>query len=533
MRTSDLPKIIRRRKSLAHLLLASAAGIAAVILVVTITRDPGPGLDPDSASYLGAARALARGDGYRIPISSWSSADSTAPLAHFPPGYPTAIALPIALGAPPLQSARLVNAIAAFAEVALGTGLVAVAAGMVPAAVFAIVLLVMPAFVQGHIPVLSEPVFLACFLATLATMLAAAVARRERARLGWSFASGCTAAAAVMVRYIGISACAAATLWCFLLPGTARERVRRAALATAPWLLLNAVWVLHTRRVAGPSAIRSVAAYGGIGDTVRQGVATIVGWLVPLSPDDSLPGRRWIALALFGLLLFAVFRGARLESHLANVRHARSLGAVSHDEATLIVLGASLLGLSYAAVLIMSRLFADPGIPFDDRLLLPLFVLVVLVATVTVGAWWRRAPVVPRVLCIALVAAWVAASYHVSSDDVDWAFENGYDLAGDPWRSSALLAWARTNAAGRPLYSNWPTAVVLQLDRPSRETPPRSDPAILRQFATAVRERGGVVLAFDTEAPGIIGADALLTAPGLRRIARVADGSVFVADPLH
>jgi hypothetical protein len=523
--TSDLPNIIRRRKSLARLLVAIAAGIAGAALVAAITRDPGPGLDPDSASYIGAARSLASGRGYRIPITTWASPDSTAPLAHFPAGYPTAIAIPMWLGTAPLQSARLVNATAAFVELALAAWLVAIAAGELAALVLATALLVMPAFVEAHIPVLSEPLFLACFLATLAALHAAAVARSERERLAWSFGSGCAAAAALMTRYVGISACGAATLWGALLPGTPRDRLRRAAAATMPWLVLSIAWVVRTRHAGGPSAIRSIAPYGGIGDTLREGVATVVEWLVPLSPDDTLPGRRWIALAVLVLLLLAMVRGARL-AHKTTIRRGGS-----GDDPVLLVAGASLLGLAYAAVLIASRLLADPNIPFDERLLLPLFVLGVIVAATTIRYWWRAARIVPRVVCAALVLAWLVASYHVSSDDVDWATENGYDLAGDPWRSSALIAWARANAAAHVLYSNWPTAVVLQLGRPSHETPVTSDTTVLEQFAAAVRDRQGIVLAFDIAAPDMIGPDALLRAPGLRLVARLADGSVFTATP--
>lgn len=527
MRTSDLPKIIRRRKSLARLALALAAGVVAAILVVVITRAPGPGLDPDSASYLGAARSLARGAGYRVPIAPWPSADSTAPLAHFPPGYPTLLALPTALGMAPLQAARLVNAAAAFVELAVAVALVAIGGGEIAAVVFATALLLMPAFVDAHLPVLSEPLFLACLLATLATLYAAAMARSERPRLAWSLASGCMAAGAAMARYIGISVCGAVTLWSFLLPGTTGQRWRRASLATAPWVVLNAIWVLHTHHVGGSSAIRHIGAYGGIGDTLRQGVATIVSWLVPLSSDDTLPGRRWIAMALFALLVFTVARGVRSQHRSATRR--RSLGALS--DAEVILLATFLLLLFYAAVLVASRSFADPDIPFDLRLLAPLFVLAAIVAAIALRSWWRRAPLAARVACGVLVAAWLFASYRVSSDDVDWALDNGYDLAGDPWRSSELLAWARRNAASSPLYSNWPTAVVLRLDRPSHETPITTDSAVLREFTTTIREHHGTVLAFDIAAPYLIGVDALRAAPGLRRVARLADGSVFVAAP--
>src|SRR3982751_4064797 len=122
-----------------------------------ITTPPGPGLDPDAASYLGAAQSLAKGTGYRVPVSDWTAADSTAKLTHFPPGYPTALALPIVLGATPRQAARIVNAVAAFLDFAAVVWLVGSVAGVLTGCGLAAALLVMHPIAVIHLSVLSEP----------------------------------------------------------------------------------------------------------------------------------------------------------------------------------------------------------------------------------------------------------------------------------------------------------------------------------------------------------------------------------------
>ena len=109
MRQSDIPKITRRRKYLARWTISIVAGGVAAGITLAVTRPPALGLDPDAASYLGAAQSLAEGRGYRIPIADWATADSTSALSHFPPGYPTAIALPVAVGMTPMNAARAVN----------------------------------------------------------------------------------------------------------------------------------------------------------------------------------------------------------------------------------------------------------------------------------------------------------------------------------------------------------------------------------------------------------------------------------------
>ena len=125
--------------------LAALFGAAACYGVLAITEPPGPGLDPDSMSYLGAAESLVRQGSLRIPMAEWSDPDSTSALRHFPPGFPIAIAIPVALGARPEQAARGVEAVSAFATVALAVWIVAAVAGSGAGALAGAALLATPA----------------------------------------------------------------------------------------------------------------------------------------------------------------------------------------------------------------------------------------------------------------------------------------------------------------------------------------------------------------------------------------------------
>src|SRR5690349_11862162 len=209
---SDLPNIPRRSKPLARWLAVFAAGVLAAVLVIAVTQPPGPGLDPDSASYVGAAQSLARGNGYRVPIAAWWTADSTAPLAHFPPGYPTAIALPMMARVAPVQSARFVNAAAAFIDVAVATLLIAQVSGLVTALIAALAILVMRPFVLAHLSILSEPLFLAELVATLAVMVATTTVD-GRERLQRVLLAGLLGALTTLTRYAGIAIGGAVVIW--------------------------------------------------------------------------------------------------------------------------------------------------------------------------------------------------------------------------------------------------------------------------------------------------------------------------------
>ena len=512
---SDLPNTNRRRKSLAAF-LALLLGAVAAIGVWLLTVPPGPGLDPDSASYLGAASALAHGRGYRIPISTWRTSDSTSALAHFPPGYPTAIAMPVTLGAAPTNAARAVNAAAAFVSIALATWFVASVAGIVAALGLTLALLVMHAFVIVHLSVLSEPMFLAGIVGALVAMYAFASASHERSRLVAAAWSGLAAAVAVLVRYAGISVVIAVAVWTLLSPGTLVVRVRRTIVAVLPSALLFGAWVLRSYLTSGNRSIRTLGAYGGLRDTMLMGVSTVVGWLVPLTSDDVLPGRGWIALVVLLVLAVIVVRGAR---------DARAAGAGAALAAT------GLLAASYLVVLIASRLLADPDIPFDERILVPLFLLVATLTALAARAWARASRKSLRIAAAVLFVAWLAAAGRSTEDDIEWLLENGQDFAQAQWTDSPTLAWARANASRQPLYSNWPAAIVFHLHRPAHELPNDSNPRLLAEFADTLRTHHGVVLAFDHPSPDQIGVADLTKAVGLRQVVRLADGAVFAPAP--
>src|SRR5690242_20805707 len=81
------------------------AALLAGLAALWITAAPGPGLEPDSMSYVGAAQRFARHGALDVPTAYWWESDSTSALGSFPPGYPLVISIPLALGVAPVQAA--------------------------------------------------------------------------------------------------------------------------------------------------------------------------------------------------------------------------------------------------------------------------------------------------------------------------------------------------------------------------------------------------------------------------------------------
>jgi hypothetical protein len=510
----------RSIKRVATLLPAALLGIVAFTLVLLITEPPGPGLDPDALHYMGAAESVAAHLAYRVPTAEWASADSTSPLAHFPPGFSTALALPVRLGMAPTQAARLVEAVAAAVTITVLVLLVSGAATPLAGILAATALFATNAMYEVHVSVLSEPLFLACVALTLAAMVHAPD-RPLRA--------GIPAALGALTRYAGMSLVGAVALWQLLQHAPLATRLRRAVVAVVPAFVLQGVWVLRTRHTAGPTAIRHFAVYtAGLRATLAQGGETLAAWLVP-DPDASvtpMPGHGWVALAAGVVLLLVAVAGAR---HAWRAVHAAPaddgpapLRATRLIEASVVLMGC------YMGMIAVSRLFADPTIPLDNRLLAPVLLLATAIAATTIARWWRGAhSTLARIAMTGALLAWWTASAAVTYDDAEYALERGSDFAGEQWRTSELLAWARTSGSRQPLYTNWSAPVYFYLHRPSRQVPLRDDVTALAAFPDALRARDGRALLFDVAGEEYATAEQLLGTGRFRVVARLNDGVVL------
>ncbi|MEP6619772.1 MAG: hypothetical protein ABJE47_10665 [bacterium] len=520
----------------AQLLAAALMGAVAFALVFVITGAPGPGLDPDALQYMGAAQAVAMHGQYRVPKAKWTSPDSTEALAHFPPGYPTALALPVRLGMTPTQAARLVQATSAFVTIATVVFLVSAAATPMAAILLTFALFAMTSMHEVHVSVLSEPLYLACMMLALAAMVHAP----ER-----PLRSGIPAAIGVMTRYAGASIVGAAALWQLMQNGSWFDRARRATMALLPALVLQGAWIVRTRMAAGPGEIRKVAFYGELGPTIAQGLATFTAWLIPDAGAlrDPIPHRGALAAiagtALLMLVLIGTWRIATAARRAApRVGSFVGRSALERDDARelmawRLMTASTLLVVCYLGMVMASRMFADPEIPLDERILSPALLLLAIIGTVGLARWWRGTHLrVARLVVGAALLTWWLGSAAATLAEARYALTWGSDFAGKQWHDSELLAWARADGAHTPLYSNWPAVVYFYLHRPSHELPMSmdSDSTTLQAFADTVRVHNGRVLLFGVQTGEFTPSEMLVRLPGFKEVARLADGVVLGPD---
>ncbi len=480
---------------------ALALGALAFAAVLGITSGAGPGLDPDSMSYLHAATSLARDGTLRDVNREWASADSTMPLAHWPPGFPVSIAGAERAGFGAVQGARYIAALAALVSIGMITWLVGGIAGAGAGIVAGLLVMATPAVVQVHESVLSEPLFIAFMVLALAAMIRTP---------GRPLVSGTLAGIASVVRYAGISVVGAVILWQLARAGTLRQRMTRAVLATSPAIVLQGAWVLRTMHSAGPSAIRKISLYGELTSTLREGWRTTSAWLVPgMGEVFGIFAAAGVAV----LLVIAIWESRPLR--------ARQLPA----------LAAALLAACYLGLVLASRLFADPGIPLDDRMMAPLLVLFEVTMVMLVAPAWRRWPVIARIGVAMLVALWWGAALRVSGASARYAVQTGNDFAEDCWRDSPLAAWVRANGSGHALYTNAPEALYFHSHRLSHEFPNETDARTVRAFTDTLVRRSALLIDFDQSCGAVNNSDSVLTRLPLRVVAAMPTGRVLEGIP--
>jgi len=482
-------------------------------IVARGTAAPGPGLDPDALSYVGAAESLARAGTYRVPASNWTAVDSTEALAHFPPGFSTAIAIPVAAGLAPQQAARLVVVVCAAMGAAILFTTVASAVGIVWAALAVVCVFATPAVLSQHLSLLSEPMYFVTVLLVIAGMTALRVRPRPRTAL----LTGLAASAAVMTRYAGAAVLIVAVLWALAIPGPFRQRIIRALLVAAPSAALCGWWVIRTMRQAGPRGIRTFSVYGGLWPGLAEGAATIRDTVVP-----GTGGFAWrsvtAVVGVFGLACLvwkAAHRLERVPDQAGNARARALLAATGWTAA------------GSAALVVVAKVIADPGIPADERMLSPLIVLAELAVMVSVATSWRTWNLGVRSAVAVVFGAWLAASVAWSANRVASAMAEGNDLASVEWRESPTIAWVRTAGAGRVLFTNWPAPLYFHAHRATHTLPEVLDALTLHRFRDRLERQHGVVVAFNAPSVDVASPDLLAARLQLRVVARLSDGVIW------
>lgn len=432
------------------------------VVIVLIMTPWGVEVGHDSVIYVATARGLLGGQGLM-----WVTGDGVikAP-GHFPPLYPSLLALLGWLGMDVLSGARILAAVFFGLNVLLAGVLVArVTSSGVWGLLTALLTLGSPILLRQHLRAMSEPPFMTFMLLWLMSLMAY-LRRPTRAR----FLAVCVAASgALLTRYIGISLVAASALAMLILSkGGWRTRLLR-ALGTAALAYLPILpWYLRNWRLTGNLTNRAFLFHPPTVSKIKLGIAAISSWLLPEQCN------LWVRLGL----LAAIGIGA-LVMHVRVRRHSRSIHASDQQDAAIGLQTLTLVSsLCYLGALIVSLTFFDAATRIDNRLLSPVYLLAVLYVTVTlwlsqVHFRWGRIPIM--MMGIGL-SAFIALNAIRCTAIGRQMMTEGAGFTARRWRESEGVHLVIQLPMELHVYTNEMLGLSFLAERPVYPIPEKSDP---------------------------------------------------------
>lgn len=398
----------------------------------------GPGVSPDSISYIAAARSLSHGNGYLNFDGS--------PFTLWPPLFPTILAVAVAAGIDVLQFARFFNA-AIFGMAIFSFGRIAssVIAGRALRRITVATAALSFPFVKMFVMTWSEPLFILLvliFLHRLARMRATQTLSRRSVTM-----AATVTACACLQRYLGVALviCGAVSLLCSSWAKW-KDRLLSVGIFCVLSLLPVAIWVLRNyvlvRSATGPRVTSSTSVLTSALDLV----VVSTHWLLPFNTHMAA------RLAVFFLLTVGV-------SMVLFAKKIRNDHGILRDETAFIFIAAILIVAYCAALIAITGTIALERI--SQRYLSPIFPMVLLLVFKAVeefsrwcvgrGASYRLAGIFALVLCLAMLGQSALTTSQVISI---WREEGAGDYTHVKWERSELIAWLTRHAVDGEIYSN-------------------------------------------------------------------------------
>ena len=429
------------------------------VLTVLAATPHGIGFQHDSVFYWSAADGLLEGRG----ISRIDGSGVPIPITHFPPLYPTALAL----GAW-VSRASVTEVARGLAGALLGMNLVlvwllarratgsALAAGLTGGLVY-----LSPFVLERHLWAMSEPLHFALLLAATGLLM---VHLREPNH--WAVvAAALVAGLAYLNRYVGLSLILSSLIGLLLLGrGSARRRIQEAAMFAGISLLPGILWQIRNLQLTGFAANRVLGWHPLTFAKLKEAGATLASW-APVE-QFSLEVRA-ILVGLVALLVAWI--GLRfVRGHYAEPAgtDARSLLALTGIHA-----------LSYVALLAISISIFDASTRLDPRALSPIFLLGILTACVI--GWKLTMSRGGRLVRVAAagIAGLIGIAYGIRSAALlQNSVANGLGFSSDSWRTSETIRLVARLDPQLLIYSNEALPVYFLSGHPAYSVPEMLDP---------------------------------------------------------
>ena len=416
-------------------------GIVGAAAIWSATR-LGPGLGSDSAVYVAGGQNLATGHGL-----TWRTGPDTYRLSIHPPFYSAALALFELLGIGAVPGSRLLGVLLFAATAVLAGWIVFQTTHSSVLGLLIAGLLVSTAdMVRIYSSTLTEGLYIALTLAALC------LAYRYLQRPTWPrlvILSLC-ASLLPLTKFAGLSAVAALGVAVVLAKGNTRSmKVRHLLAYTAVTLAPVGLWALGNIWQEGSGTGRPLTWNSIPPEAVKSATILLARWVFPLDASQSILGgvrTRYLALAAAVCLVGAGVWSVR--RWRASIR-----SGAEQDPSEALMVAVVTAGWAYLAFHGMAVLASSPQPDTNERTLLPLLPIILLVAGWLIGDVWNRARLVGRIAVVGLCTLILWDRPVVSYRTIEELARLGSGYSSVYWRDSEIVAGLR-EIPGQVVYTD-------------------------------------------------------------------------------
>ena len=484
------------------------------ILIVWLATRFGIGVAPDSTVYIEAARNLLSGRG----LIALTGGGEFKPLTHYPPLYPALLALltrvSLLLGEFSIETvARALNSFLFGANVLLvGITIRSYARGSYWLPILGALLTMTAPDIAGiHTLALTEALFIFLSLSGLVSLSRYIDTKRGT----WLVLSAAAIAMALLTRYVGI---ALVFTGVFVLLFVNGRTLRRRCFEALSFVLIScapmALWVVRNTRSGEGLSDREFIFHAPRLRQIVAGLSTVSSWLLLGKVRTDLRIFFFVVeIAAASLFIFYVRR--RQRAHVRDRKNhpdkAASDELVSpHGDSSPPPIILAVFIVSYLAFLTFTAFFVDADTVLDDRALVPVHVVAIVLVC---GLAWktfeslRERPAI-KITLVALAVVFVGSYFIRGTMWLIHTRQDGQGYASRAWKGSQTIALVKNLPAGVPIYSNGYDAIYYLTHQPAIYIPEKvkhgtgreneSYEAEVERMGRAVKERSGVLVYFNT-----------------------------------
>ena len=457
--------------------LVYAALILCSILAVWLyiyTTPEGVGLTNDSAAYLGGARSILQGRGY----VRFSGDHLPRPITQFPPLYAIKIAgLAKLFQTDVFQAAWILNLCCYVLNLVLFALLVLkLSKSKIAAMIACPVFLCCGPILQAHVYGLSEAYSMVPTLAIL--WLTWDFSEKQRFTPFWLL-PGFLAGILFLIRYAGVSILITVFLFSLAsLPGI-RRKIETGFAMLLGFIVPLIPWLISSANSGESVVNRAFEIHIPGSEVIHDGILNISGFFLPevfgvLTKTFSFWKVFW-PVFLAGLTVWVLIQFFnRIRSNGDRALSAEFLLALA------IVI--------YMAVLIGVAIFVDGSTVFDNRMLLPFYILTsLLLLILSAELAQKQSPV--KWVGILLPVLFVIFLLEDEIDLIQTYHKDGQGFASSTWSESETALAAETFPKEQLFFSNRQTYLWLMKDHPAYILPVLRDAALQQDNAEFEEEK--------------------------------------------